>query len=119
MLQIMCVLRANSHKLDPERSKNSRICANEVKGSERQGEAGQMTICRLQRTATYEPTALSRGVGHVPHLWLDIRGPWDARLQPKGGVLTEPRLTAWVNEVVPLRFAKALKGRDQSSERAP
>jgi len=40
------------------------------------------------------------------------------RLQPQRGDLTQPRPTAWVNEVVPLGFAKALKGRDQSSERA-
>ncbi len=77
-----------------------------------------MTGRRLHRTATHEPTTLSRWVEHVPHLWLDIRGSWDARLQPQRGALTQPRRTAWVNEVVPLRFAKALKGRDQSSERA-
>ena len=114
----MRVLRANSHKSEPKRSKNSTICANEVKGFERKGEAGQMTRSRLQRTATHEPTALSRGVKHVPHLWLDTRGSRDARLQPQRGALTQPRPTAWVNEVVPQRFAKALKGRDQSSERA-
>jgi hypothetical protein len=57
----MRVLPANSHKFDGKKSKNSTICANEVKGSERQGAAGQMTSSRLQRTAAHDPTALSRG----------------------------------------------------------
>jgi len=43
---------------------------------------------------------------------------WRRRHQPQRGVLTQPRPTAWVNEAVPLRFAKALKGRDQFSGRA-
>jgi hypothetical protein len=51
MLQSLRVLRAIHHKLEPEMSKNSTFCANEVKASEAQGEAGQMTKSRLQRTA--------------------------------------------------------------------
>ena len=51
MLQIMRVLRAIQHNLEPERSTNSTFCGNEVKASERQGKAGQMTKGRLQTTA--------------------------------------------------------------------
>jgi hypothetical protein len=47
----MRVLRAIEHNLGPERSKNSTFCGNEVKASERQGAAGQMTKRRLQTTA--------------------------------------------------------------------
>jgi hypothetical protein len=41
----------NLVQFEPERSKNSTFCGNEVKASERQGAARQMTKRRLQTTA--------------------------------------------------------------------
>jgi hypothetical protein len=42
-------------------AKTAQLAQNEVRAFEPQGEAGQMTRSRLQRAATHEPTALSRG----------------------------------------------------------
>jgi len=63
-----------------------------------------------------EIICLSRGADRGPYLWLGTTGPCVARLQPQRGGLTQPRPTAWVDEVLPLGFAKALKGRDKSTE---
>jgi len=87
----------------------------------------QMTVLEdpLGRTKASRPrcgsprreiTCLSRGAARGPHLWPDTAGSCGERLQPQRGALTQPRPTAWVDEVIPLGFAKALKGRDKSSE---
>ena len=63
-----------------------------------------------------ETTCLSRGADRGPHLWPDTAGSCGARLQPQRGGLTQPRPTAWVDEVIPLGFEKTLKGRDKATE---
>jgi len=63
-----------------------------------------------------ETTCLSRGAARGPDLWLSTTGSCVARLQPQRGGLTQLRPTAWVDEVIPRGFAKALKGRDKSTE---
>jgi hypothetical protein len=65
VVQIRRVLRANQHKLEPETSKNSTICAVEVKGSERKGEAGQMTGSRLHGMGPHDPAGATR-TGEAP-----------------------------------------------------
>ena len=58
----MRVLLANEHSLCAERSKNSTICANEVKASEQEGQAGQVTKSRLQRTALANSWTRAKGL---------------------------------------------------------
>jgi hypothetical protein len=53
----MRVLRANYHRLEPERSKKSTIYANEVKASEPQGAAWKVTISRLHEISVCMPSA--------------------------------------------------------------
>jgi hypothetical protein len=55
MLQMVRVLRPIQHRLKPEMSKNSTICANEVKGSEQRGEPGRMARCWLHGMGPHDP----------------------------------------------------------------
>jgi len=96
----MRVLRANLHQLGPKRSKNSTICANEVKASGQEGRAGQVTKSRLHGTAVAK--LVDEGEGPVLALRLrncrsaGRRGRWagfetrEAACFPKASVNRRP-----------------------------
>ena len=56
------------------------------------------------------------GANLDPHLWLNTGRSWGARPQPQRAVVTQPRPNGLARNCRSSGFAKALKGRDQSTE---